>query len=338
MTAWHRAVVPIVCFAVPVLGVGGCFSCGKFRRTSPPPQLVTLVHSGDGSAPERTPSGAPPHRTYAVSEVSTALREVLAGASPRDPLIVYVHGRGDGAESEPGKSLREIVPQLEDARDGVSARVLMFLWPGSDAGGLSGFPSSEAKCAGPEFGSFLEALNSSKGSLGDRPMVLVVHSLASFVLEGLPWARDDAPSKCPSGVFDNAVICSSASRTNTHAAWLAQLPLARHTYVTVNENDPILKAASFLASISWYSDCLGQKLDTWLSGNVQLAPGVEYVDLGAADLTSLRYFLPDAQAAGPHVRTFFRQVLSGNAIDWSTFEGLQGIEHRKDATIVHLRE
>jgi hypothetical protein len=316
----------------------GCASGGGRASTADIPaaaaaRLVTL----DRSAPPPAEGVVPAHREFPAADAGPALAEALKGATDAQPLIVYVHGRAAGREPEPRKSLLSIVPQLER---GYGARVVMFLWPGSDEGGGLGFPERAAREAAPDFARFVSGLASAREAggrpLGRRPIVLLTHSLGSIVLDeyaaGYGPEVTGAGPRPPAKVFDVVVICSSASAAKTHAAWCSKLGFAGHVYVTVNGHDPILK----LAGIRNLSGCLGKKLRTALAGDVDLAPNVEYVDLGAAGVDNHRYFLRGVQAPDSPVGAFLSKAMTGQAMDWSSLGQRVTREQRGGAVIFHL--
>jgi hypothetical protein len=161
----------------------------------------------------------------------------------------------------------------------------------------------------------------------------MTHSMGSIVLD--EYVTEHRLDGGPPGaaLFDNVVICSSASAAKTHAAWCGRLTFARRVYVTVNRHDPVLRAAG----MGKVAGRLGKKLHTTVAGDVELAPGVAYIDLSKAGVTSHRYFLSGMQRADSTVGMFLGQAMTGRPVDWAVFGGSVERENRRGAVIYHLK-
>lgn len=89
--------------------------------------LYILKHSGEKSQPDG--------QKFEVENLNSALDSLLSQSQADNAIILYVHGRGAGKEKEPDKSLKDVMPCLEQE---YPAKVLMFYWQGSDEGGALG--------------------------------------------------------------------------------------------------------------------------------------------------------------------------------------------------------
>jgi len=311
-----------------------CFSvaCGhispKETGTQESPGLYVLQSSGVACGKDQLPD----NQKFAIENINTALDSLLARSGDTRTIILYVHGRAAGKEEEPDKSLKDVVPCLEHE---CPARVLMFFWPGAAKGGPLGFPEDQARQAGPGLGQALTGLKKYKAEnsakLQERKFVLLTHSMGSIVLE--EYLGSYKAGDLPPGLFDTVVISSSASASKDHADWLKKTDFSSHTYVTVNDNDPIDGWAGFKE----LQTRLGKKLDTLISGNVTLAPNALYVDFSKTGVDH-RYFIASGQKGNPYVKDFFRAVLSGDPFKFDGYGGVDKVEQRDGTKIYFIKK
>ncbi|MFO0548769.1 MAG: hypothetical protein U0271_10300 [Polyangiaceae bacterium] len=253
---------------------------------------------------------------YVIDEVGDAFSHAAATAS--DNLVFYVHGRGCGGNGEPDKSLGDSMPAMEAD---YSARVIMFNWQGSDVGCPLGFPEDEARAAGPAFAHTLEKLAyyrvTHPGALTGLKVTLITHSMGSLVLES---ATGSGP--LPTGLFDTVVLNAAASARAGHAAWVALVPLSAALYVTENDDDNILTAASVLGGVR-----LGKNVD-----GEPLASNAAYVDFTASSVNHA-YYVHGGQD-GAHMTAFYDAVMNGLPFDFAQAAGIASVESR-DGTAIY---
>lgn len=278
----------------------------------------------------------PDHVQFNITETEDALKYLRArtpSGAPR-PLILYVHGRAGGAEGEPCKSLREVVPCLEQE---YGADVLMFFWPGAGDGGLLGYPKGKARDAAWQLAKVLEVFSRVRTQQAtnqpDQKMVLLTHSLGSFTVEKL--LRSHVSGSLPSNLFDTVVLSSPASKAADHASWLGRCDFSRHRYVSVNANDTVLRF-SVLRQIE---AALGRKLTSGIlfKEEVPLAAQVTYVSLSRADIHKHRYFISSGQEKSVGVQDYYQDVLRGVAHDFSHSNQIARTEERDGSTIYYIK-
>lgn len=215
------------------------------------------------------------------------------------------------------------MPSLESDYD---AKALMFNWPGSDVGCPLGFPEAEARAAGPAFAHVLKKLafwaSTHPEALSGVKLTLIPHSMGSFLLEEA-MVTDDWP--LPGQLFDTVVIQSSATARAGHHAWLASVTFSPNVYVSLNDGDTVLTAASVLGGVR-----LGKNVD-----GATLASNAIYVDFTLASVNHA-YYLHSGQDGQP-MTGFYDTVMNGNAYDFASSTGIASVEAR-DGTFIYVFE
>jgi hypothetical protein len=247
---------------------------------------------------------------YSAKEFASVYQGLL---DQGDPIIIYVHGRGD----EPNKSLRHeprifaegmAVHMLE--RDYV-ARVLMFSWDSK----RSFFnpvdrdrPLSNMEFAAEALGEVLKELHEFQSANPDaqRP-ALIVHSMGNIVLQTL-IESDGWPYTVP--LFSNIVLSQSDADHLEHAEWLEKMSAVEHVYVTINADDAILQRSNHARIES--NTAMG------LEPGKTLAPSARYIDITNLgpdfDKPTRRHdvYKKDGMHGQVHVCLFFDQALRGS--------------------------
>ncbi len=325
--------LPIAFFALLVAG------CGS-DASSPPPLDGDAASTPDSAVvpPDAADAALPlidagpdpkfdsaiyttPKQRYDVPKVGDAIDAILGARPAVDHLIFFVHGRACGGGGEPDKSLAAdgAVPELEKAP---GAAVLMFNWPGADAGCPLGFPETQARAAGPALRFMLSRVElwakthpAARAKLG---LTLLTHSMGNFVLES---ALGPGPTGLDPSLFGTTILNSSATALAKHALWLARLDFSAHVYVTVNSGDKVL-----LAATSGFGPRLGKQLDA-----EPLTSRAAYVDFSAAGVNH-EYFVPTGQK-GQNMAPFYGPVLAGKPYDFQTSKAIDHTATRDGATI-----
>jgi hypothetical protein len=254
---------------------------------------------------------------FLVDEIGEAVAHAVLDTD--DNLILYVHGRACGGGGEPQKSLEGAVPELEDD---YGARVVMFNWPGSDAGCPLGFPEDEARASGTALAHVLRKLAFADATdpdvLAGRTTTLLTHSMGSLVLEE---ATADGP--LPTAWFDTAMVGSAASARDGHDAWLGLVDVAAQLYVSLNDDDAVLAAAGLGGAR------LGKNVD-----GATLAADAIYVDFTAASVNHA-YYLHSGQD-GAHMTEFYDAIMNGLAYDFAASDAIASTEERDGTFVYHF--
>lgn len=258
---------------------------------------------------------------FTIDELDKALDEVLTGGGV-DNVILYIHGRACGGGGEPKKSLGGAMPALESD---YTAKALMFNWQGSSNGCPLGFPEMEARASGKALShtlqklAYYKSINAAK--LAGVKLTLIAHSMGNLVFDE-SVAKDNVP--LPGDLFDTVILNSSASALAGHAAWLATAAFSPHYYVTVNNGDNVLTAASALGTR------LGLRLD-----NEPLAPNALYVDFTAANVNHAIYL--HSGQKGQSMKGFYDSVMNGLPYDFAAHpQAITSTEQRNGTTIYHF--
>lgn len=143
--------------------------------------------------------------------------------------------------------------------------------------------------------------------------------MGSFLLEEA--ALGDA-TPLPITLFDTAMIGSAASARAGHAAWVSKVALSPVLYVSLNDGDNVLSAASVLGGVR-----LGKNVD-----QETLAPNALYVDFTASSVNHA-YYLHGGQD-GAHMTAFYDTIMNGLAFDFESADGIASAEAR-DGTLVY---
>lgn len=297
-------------------GTGGGASTGSTTSTTgtgmevPDPGTMTSdarLYTTDGTE-------------FLIDDVGSAFAHAVAGGAV-DNVIVYVHGRACGG-GEPSKSLSGSMPELETD---YGARAIMFNWQGADVGCPLGFPEDEARAAGTAFAHTLHKLAYDRfihpAVYAGLRITLLTHSMGSLVLEE---ATSTDTVAFPPGLFDTAVINAAASARDGHDAWLSTVVLSPHLYVTENDDDKVLLAASALGGTR-----LGKNVD-----GVTLASNAVYVDFTASTVNHA-YYIHSGQD-GAHMTAFYDAVMNGLAFDFASAPGIASTESRDGTFVYHF--
>ena len=267
-----------------------------------------------------------PNQALQVEQIGTAIDDLLAQNGDSDNVILYVHGRSGGEESEPGKSLTKVMPSLTK---NYNAKVIMFYWPGSGDGGAKGFPKNRSQEASPALAQTLMALQqykqANRDKLKDIKFTLILHSMGNIVFEH--YMRSYVQETLEKNLFDTVILNSSATATKDHDFWLKKVDFTPHLYVTVNDDDKVL----ILAGIHEHAVRLGKSLRS-----EPLASNAIYVDVTRTGVNH-QYFIYSHQNNNPYLRQFYGSVMNGNNFNFEGFNGIKTVEHRDGAPIYEFK-
>lgn len=238
---------------------------------------------------------------YPVEDFPTVLEEALEEVERSDyydSLLIFVHGRG----KHPGKLFRtNLICGLEYA---YRAKVIAFHWPSwTWVFGIAG-PERDARAAADDFLDIVAEVGQQKKRMSgnnNRPgLILLTHSMGSFVVE---QAGLNSPDPSLAGIFDTMVINAPASLAPDHVDWIDRQIYAGKVFVTVNNNDFILKRyRNFTRKPLGLIGC---------EDGFPQSPEVTYVNFSDYEVMH-RYFLPSGRPINRPVNRFFKTVLGGD--------------------------
>ncbi len=155
--------------------------------------------------------------------------------------VFFVHGFNQSFEKNLEKSLA-----LEKEHD---VEVIAFSWP-SNPGGFKTkeyrFAKRTARASVGALDSTLEKLcgylqepfNREALQRCDIKVSLLTYSLGNYLFQNYVT---DAIYENETGVFDNVVLCQADVDNEGHAAWVDSIAVGKRVYITINENDWVLK-------------------------------------------------------------------------------------------------
>jgi hypothetical protein len=255
------------------------------------------------------------------SSLAQALKENIESGRA-DNFILYIHGRG----KEPGKSLKDVIPDLEKE---YRSSVLMFHWFPSYKG-PAGYPKEEAEAAASDLGKALDYFqdykNSHKDEFKNVKSIMLVHSMGNIVFGKFMESYDGG--KLSKGLFDTIILNSADADAKGHDKWVSKIDFTDNLYITLNEHDSIL---SFSAK-KQRQKRLGQQTTTITGKQIPLAENATYVDFSEASVNH-RYFLKSGQEGNRWLKQFYDSVMKGNSIDLNSFKGVKKVEQGNGNTI-----
>jgi pimeloyl-ACP methyl ester carboxylesterase len=248
--------------------------------------------SYDSSHPLYLPTGA----RLSIAESRAA---VVQAYSSGYPVLVYIHGRAKGI-GEPKKSVEE---GIYEALGSYGVSVIGFTWDADDGG----YDPTRPEAAAEDFDRFLDALGgylASTDAAGRARPALLAHSMGNIIVSEL--AKDERLTSERGKLFANIVLSAAAVKSKRHHRWLGRIEASERNYVMVNPDDKAL----LLAGFAFRPNMLGREVR---------APGVSpeqavYVDLSRLGVNH-RYFVPGRQKGQVHLKTFYSQALTGQAVD-----------------------
>ncbi|MEZ4743790.1 MAG: alpha/beta hydrolase [Bdellovibrionota bacterium] len=226
------------------------------------------------------------------------IRKIHA-SSKYDNFILFVHGRGDHPEKAFKKAL------IKNLEKNYSAKVIMFHWPSKSKPWE--FPEEKARASGKDLMTVIEGIKNYKRNHPEDTagikFSLLTHSMGSLVLEEALGYSSLQQNEI---IFDTIMINSAASSAQTHAAWIEKITFSDQVFISINQNDSILRAAGVLLG----DKRLGKGLTSELGNDFDLANNSKYIEVSNSELNH-RYYLYNDVKKYPHIMDFFTQVLNG---------------------------
>lgn len=252
------------------------------------------------------------------------------------PIVLFVHGRG----KEPGKSLLGATftegKAVHKIERGYDVSVLMFNWDSA----FKGFnfldrevPLSHTDAGSIAFGKVLQALQQFQHDRPHAPKpALLVHSMGSIVVQKtLTTARwPEATS------LFSAVLFSQPDADDVgHATWVDILASRERTYVTLNQDDHVLKRSNDGRPLGVHALGLGT--------SQPLATRATYVDISRMGALGKKdedheVFAKGAMNQQYFVCQFFTQVLTGQPVILDEAKNVENIDRGVVFRLVDKRE
>lgn len=174
--------------------------------------------------------------------------EIMAGirsGTYRKHWVLYIHGFN--------QTFRESLDTSHDISRTYDVDVIAFSWPSNPGG----FVTDEYRRARQAARASANALDRTLDKLGSylsaRPLDdiqncpvsinLLVHSMGNFLVENFVRGPIFLQEQ---RIFDNMIFHQADVDNQFHSLWIDRLLYGHRTYVTINEDDLILKASDFI--------------------------------------------------------------------------------------------
>lgn len=266
------------------------------------PNEVRLAHAAKKSGKWQVRLVGEPRKLTAANIPSknefSALRDRLLDSGRN--CVFFVHGFNQSFKKNLEKSLA-----LEEAHD---VEVVAFSWP-SNPGGFKTREYRDAKRIAKSSVGALDATLEKLGAYLKEPFnrealkacnvkfSFMTYSLGAFLFQN--YVRD-ATYAAETNVFENVVLCQPDVDSPGHEQWIDQIGAGKRIYVTINENDWVLK----------WSDANFQKARLGRTAQGLVSTRASYFDftdgVGVGTTHGIFY-----KQTNDTVKRFFTKVLNG---------------------------
>ncbi len=220
--------------------------------------------------------------------------------SKKKNCVFFVHGFNQSFEKNLEKSL------AMEKEHGVE--VIAFSWPSNPGG----FKTKEYRHAKRTARASVAALDSTLEKLGSYlkepfnrealescnvKVTLMTYSLGNYLFKNYVI---DAIYEDETGIFDNVVLCQADVDNKGHADWVDMIESGKRVYVTINENDSVLK----WSDANFQKDRLGRTAKNLNSKN---AIYFDFTDGPGVGKTHGLFY----KKTNDVVKSFFTTVLNG---------------------------
>jgi len=218
--------------------------------------------------------------------------------------VFFIHGFNQSFEKNLEKGLA-----LEEEH---GVEVIAFSWPSNPGG----FKTKEYRHAKRTARASMGALDSTLEKLGSYlkepfnraaleacnvKFSLMTHSLGNYLFQN--YIVDSAYEN-ETAIFDNIVLCQADVDNKGHASWVDLIETGKRVYVTINENDWVLK----WSDANFQKDRLGRTAKNLNSSN---AIYFDFTDGKGVGKTHGVFY----KKTNPAVKEFFTKVLNGSRGD-----------------------
>lgn len=220
------------------------------------------------------------------------------------PCLLYVHGFNT--------SFRDLLERARVLEKTYQIELVCFTWPSNPGGFITGEYRQAriaAEVSAPAFGRAVDKLiryqMKYERERCAESVNLLIHSLGNYMFRRLV----ESPVYDRRRLLRNIVIAASDVDSADHAQWLALVNYCKRLYVTINEQDSVLRISEKVNPPR-----LGNTLDELTAGRVK------YVDFSGASQVgdSHSYFVGDP-LANPEVRRFFSRAIAGQRAEAEVF-------------------
>ncbi|MEM9215996.1 MAG: alpha/beta hydrolase [Cyanobacteria bacterium P01_F01_bin.150] len=216
-------------------------------------------------------------------------------------VVFYVHGYNT--------SFKDSLEAALDIKNTYEVDVILFSWPSNPGGILpTGYTEYQAaartaNASSPAFESALAKLSTYLRELGNDPECDISLNLMCFSQGNFLFQRyvESLLFDGDTRIFDNVILMQADVDNPGHERWTGELRYCRRVYVTINENDWVLRTSSVVNR-----DRLGASTNNLVSRHVR------YVDFTDVEGIGKKHeFYRSSQLPNERVKEFFKLVLKG---------------------------
>ena len=233
------------------------------------------------------------------------IRDHLTGSGKN--CVFFVHGFNQSFEKNLEKCLA-----LENEHN---VEVIAFSWPSNPGG----FKTKEYRQAKRNATASVGALDSTLEKLGlymkepfnkqaleacNVKLSLMTYSLGNFLFKN--YIRDSSYED-ETRIFENVILCQADVDNKHHAEWVDNINAGKRVYITINENDYVLK----WSDINFQEDRLGRTAKNLNSAN---AVYFDFTDGPGVGKTHGLFY----KETNDTVKHFFTEVVNGRRAERTT--------------------
>ncbi|WP_261817943.1 alpha/beta hydrolase [Vibrio gallicus] len=239
--------------------------------------------------------------------VFNSMRRDLATSNKN--CVFFIHGFNQSFSKNLEKSLA-----IEQA---YNVEVIAFSWPSNPGG----FMTSEYRQAKRNAQASVGALDATLEKIGvylktpfnkpaletcETKLSLMAYSQGNFLLQNY---INNAQYEDETHIFDNIILCQADVDNHNHALWVEQIQSGKHVYITINENDYVLK----WSDANFQKDRLGRTARNLNADNATYFDFTDGADIG--NTHGIFYKNKKGtfnRATNNPTKNFFDAVLNGN--------------------------
>ena len=248
-------------------------------------------------------------KKYEITDVESAMDELLSGSVKTKYINIFVHGRG----KHPEKGL-EMLPDME-MKHGVKS--LMFHWPSWES--MLERPVDSAIESARDLNTFLTEFNAyvrrHPVKMFGMKTSLLVHSMGNIVLKSMMENHYNGDFKWD--LFSTLILNGADVPMKRHSEWVDLINFSKSTFITFNDDDMILYGSEQLDKFNNdYKKLevprLGRNLEKYITKKkVHTASDAIYLNFSKLTFGGHRHFLVKDKKKNQILKETFTNLLRG---------------------------
>jgi len=261
--------------------------------------LCSLIFLNETHARELFILGQPD--LFSCENMQENLKPLLV-QNPKKNFVFYVHGRGE----HPKKAL-DYLPKFQSEYNVIT---MMFTWDSW----INWYtrPVENALSVAPRLITCLEEFqrfkNQNRALLKNRLSYFILHSMGNIILKEI---LENYPTMQLDQKLFNSVILNAADvPSKNHNDWLEKLDLAPQVYVTLNDDDIVLAASTFIDFSSEGTRRLGTRFEDPVRWDLDAPVKFYYLDFDRLSFFGHRHFFTNESSRERYVTRVYRHMLT----------------------------